>query len=471
MVVTAAALLGSNLGVALLRFARNILVARLLGVEDFGVASTFAMTFALLEMVGYLGLDRLLIQTRDGEVPHVQATLQTMQVLRGILMAAVLFLTAPPLARFMGVPEVTWGFQLMAVIPILQGLMHLDIARAQRGMDFGPFMKTALATECVTLLAIWPMHLVFGDYRIGLYSLILQESVLLVLTHLVAERRYRLGLDRDLVIRAVHFGWPLLLNALLMYGIFQGDRLIVANRLGPTELGLFSLAFVLTLVPVKVLTQTQTALFLPKLSTLQDEPSGFVPLGRIAVQAGLVTGIALATGFAVLGPDMVLILFGEKYAGALTLLIWLAVMQAVRIAKLGISTVALAQGETQSPMLANILRVLLLPAAWIAVGQGADLVVVVWLAIFGEALGLVVAFFLLERWHGIPARSFLVPLVLWSGSLALICLVVSLRPPEPRLLAGLGWPQLAVFMLSALAVLSMGDLRRWTLGLLFGRGG
>ena len=309
---TAAALFGSNLGVALLRFVRNILVARLLSVEDFGIASTFAMTFALLEMVGYLGLDRLLIQARDGEAPRVQATLQTLQILRGVLMALVLFFTAPPLARFMDVPQVAWGFQAMAVIPILQGLMHLDIARTQRGMNFGPFMKTAVATECVTLLMIWPLFLVFGDYRIGLVSLILQEAVLLVLTHLVAERRYRLGFDREMVIRALHFGWPLLLNAVLMYGIFQGDRLIVANRMGPTDLGLFSLAFVLTLVPVKVLTQTQTALFLPRLSTLQDEPGRFAPLGLVAVQAGLVTGIALATGFAVLGPDMVLVLFGRN---------------------------------------------------------------------------------------------------------------------------------------------------------------
>ena len=155
-----------------------------------------------------------------------------------------------------------------------------------------------------------------------------------------------------------------------MYGIFQGDRLIVANRLGATELGLFSLAFVLTLVPAKVMAQTQTALFLPGLSRCRTSPTRLRPARPSRSRRVSSPGIVLATGFAVLGPDIVLVLFGDKYSGALTLLIWLAVMQAVRIAKLGISAVALARGETQSPMLANILRVLLLPAAWIAVGRG-----------------------------------------------------------------------------------------------------
>ena len=470
MFKTAAALFGSNLSVALLRFARNILVARLLSVENFGIASTFAMTFALLEMAGYLGLDRLLIQTRDGEAPHVQATLQSLQILRGALIGLLLYLTARPLAEFMGVPEAAWGFQLMAVIPFLQGFMHLDIARAQRGMNFGPFMKTAVATECLTLLAVWPLFLVFGDYRVGLFILILQVIVLLVLSHLVAGREYRLGFDRELLIRAFHFGWPLLLNAALLYGVFQGDRLIVANQLGPTELGLFSLAFMLTLVPAKVLAATQTSLFLPKLAALQDDQDRFARLGLVAVEAGLVTGIAVATGFAVFGPDAVLVLFGEKYAGALAVLIWLAVMQAVRVAKLGVSTVAVARGETRSPMAANILRVLLLPVAWLAVARGADLVVVVWLAILGEALGLGVALFLLRRWHRVPASSLALPLCLWGGVLALICAVIAARPPVPEISGNLGWPQILLVVAAAGAVAGMGNLRRWLAGRLRGQG-
>ena len=312
MIGSAMALLGGNLGVALLKFARNILVARLLSVENFGIAATIAIIFGFIEMMAFLGLDRFLIQTRDEDLGRVQTTLQTMQALRGVFVAAVLYLTAGPLAALMDVPEIAWAFRLMAVLPLIQGFMHLDPARAQRGMRFGPFLKVALSAEILGLLSVWPLFLVFGDYRVVLGALVVQTVLTTLFSHLVAERRYALGFDRVLALRALRFGWPLLLNAALMFGILQGDRIIVANQLGPVTLGLFSLAFMLTFMPTGVLAQTVNRLFLPKLAPLQDDPAAFDALARVVVQTGLVVGLAVAIGFSILGADLVLILFGDE---------------------------------------------------------------------------------------------------------------------------------------------------------------
>ena len=47
MLKTATVLLGSNVSVAVLKMLRNVLLARLLSVENYGIASTFAVVFAL----------------------------------------------------------------------------------------------------------------------------------------------------------------------------------------------------------------------------------------------------------------------------------------------------------------------------------------------------------------------------------------------------------------------------------------
>ena len=468
MIRTAGVLLGSNLGIAVVKFARNILVARLLSVGDFGIASTFAIAFAMVEMAGFLGLDRLLVQAGDGDDPQVQATLHTMQVLRGALLALILLVTAGPLADVMGVPEVAWGFRLMALVPFLQGFTHLDMTRVQRVMSFGPFIKVTLGAEVLGLLAIYPLFLIFGDYRVALFALLLQQGVMAALSHVLAGRRYHLGLDRDVLMRALKFGWPLLFNALLMFGIFQGDRIIVANQTGAVEFGLFSLAFMLAFMPTNVLAQTLNRLFLPKLARLQDNLPDFERLAGIAVQAGLVVGLAVAAGFALFGPDLVLIVFGSKYAGALGLLAWMAVMQAVRIAKLGVSLVAIARAETRNPLIANIPRVLLLPLAWLALSRGADMLVVVWIAMLGEMLGLAVAFWLLRHWLNLPVRGLLQPVLLWAGVLLLVCFDAALHPPRPEVFANFHWMQVAIALAAAGAVFGMRDLRGWALGALRG---
>ena len=467
MIGAAMALLGGNLGVALLKFARNILVARLLSVENFGIAATFAIIFSFVEMLAFLGFDRFLIQTRDEGLERVQATLHSLQILRGVFVATVLCFSAGPLAALMEVSEVAWAFRLMALLPLIQGFMHLDTARAQRGMRFGPFVKITLGAETAGLLSVWPLFLVFGDYRVVLGALVIQTTLMTFFSHLVAERRYALGLDGGLALRALGFGWPLLFNAALMFGILQGDRIIVANQLGPATLGLFSLAFMLTFMPTGVLAQTINRLFLPKLAPLQDDPAAFDALARIVVQTGLVVGFAVAIGFSILGADMVLILFGTKYAGALPVLVWLAIMQAVRVAKMGVSVVALARAETRSPMVANIPRVLLLPVAWLALERGAGLETVVLIAIFGEISGLATALLLLRSWLTVPVRPLIPAVLAWAGVLALVAADAALRPPLPEVLANFHAFQGVILIAAAAAVLlGMRDLRARAWGLL-----
>ena len=470
MIKATTALLGGHLGIALLKFVRNILVARLLSVEDFGIAATFAIVFGLIEMLAFLGLERFLVQIRDERLERVQATLHTLQVLRGVFVAVVLFLAAGPLAEVMAVPQVTWAFRLMALLPLMQGFMHLDIARAQRDMRFGPFVKISLAAEFLGLLSIWPLYLVFGDFRIVLGALLLQGALTVSFSYLVSERRYRLEFERGIVLRALNFGWPLLLNAMLMFGIFQGDRIIVANRLGSADLGLFSLAFMLTFMPTNILHQTINRLFLPKLAPLQDDPAAFDALARVVMQVGLAAGLAVAVGFSLFGADLVLIVFGAKYAGALGVLVWLAVMQAVRSAKTGVSIVALARGETRSPMVANLIRVLLLPVAWLAVGRGAGMETVVGIAIIGETIGLVVALGLLRSWLEVPVRPLIPSVLVWAMVLLLIGTDLALHPPRPEILANFHPFQALVLVAAAAAVMGMTDLRLWIAGGLRGAG-
>ena len=462
MIRSAAILLGGNIGVALLKFLRNVLLARLLSVGDFGTASTFAIIFAMIEMLGSLSLDRLLIQARDGDRPEMQATLQTMQMLRGVLLALLLLVTAGPLARFMSVPEVAWGFQLMALIPLFQGLMHFDVARAQRDMDFRPLIKVILGAECATLLLIYPLFLVFGDYRTALFALLLQQALMSAISHVLAERRYRLAFDRAMLVRAFVFGWPLMLDAILMFGIFQGDRLIVANRLGVTDLGLYSLAFMLTFMATSVLAGTLNQLLLPKLSSLQDDPEAFRLFSWIAVQAGLIVGLAVAAGFSIFGPDLVRIVFGAKYDGAVTILVWLAVMQAVWNGKMGISLVALARARTKVALIANIPRVLLLPLSWVLLDRGAEMVVVVWIATFGYAMAMILGLYLMRLWLHVPTRGLLRSILLWAAVLVLIGLDAVLNPPiDPAVFGNFHAFQIVIAVAFCVAALGMTEIRTW----------
>ena len=158
-----------------------------------------------------------------------------------------------------------------------------------------------------------------------------------------------------------------------------------------------------------------------------------------------------------------LILFGHKYDAALVPLIWLGVMQAVRIAKSGASVVALARGETWNPTVANLARVLTLPLAFLAVSHGAGLLAVIWIAIAGESLGLIVAFHLLRRLIRLPLRGLGVPFLLWGLCLGAICVYTVVYSPRPEIFGNFHSAQLILVAALLAAFLGMSDLRNYLL--------
>src|SRR5690606_23993576 len=164
---------GGNASIALLGLLRNVLIARMISVEDFGIAATFAITMAAVEMTSNIAIDRLIVQARDGDRPRFQATAQAFQAARGVLAAMLLYLLAEPIAALFGVPHVVWAYQAMALMPLLRGLVHLDMYRVQRDMRFRPSVTVEVSAQLLATLAAIPLAMQLGDWRAMLYALLL----------------------------------------------------------------------------------------------------------------------------------------------------------------------------------------------------------------------------------------------------------------------------------------------------------
>ncbi len=453
---------GNALG-ALLLLGRNILVARLVSVEDFGIASTFAITLALLEMITNFALDRLIVQAKDGEEEKLQSSLHSLQVLRGVVAALVLFVAAKPLAILFAVPEVTWAYQVMALVPLIRGVAHLDVFRLQRDLKFGRFILANLLGQFLSTVAVWPLAYWLGDYRIMLAAILIQQVLYVIASHMAADRAYRLSWEKSIINRALGFGVPLLVNGFLLFGIFHGDRIIVVNQLGVETLGWFSVAFTLTLMPSMLLANSANSLLLPVLSKATDGKA-FDALSKATMQAALVIGLALAIGFFLMGAPVLLLLFGNKYAAATDVVVWLGLMQALRLAKAGPAIVAMSRAETKNPMYANIVRVCFLPIAFLIAADSGDVRYIVWVAMAGEGFGFLASLVLLKRSNLLPSSGYWIPTMVYA------CLIAAMIAAQATgimvnfsLVNTIFIDVGVVLFVTAVLYFSMPDLRRWVL--------
>lgn len=408
---TAVLILSGNAFGSLMLLMRNLAIARLVSIEDYGIAATFAISMAVVEMASGLGLQQLIVQDKNGDDPALQAGLQGFNLLRSLVSGVALFLLAMPIARFLGIPEIAWAYQLLALVPVLRGFEHFDIYRLNRKMQFKPLILTKTVPALISVLSVWPLYQVYGDYRVMLYAVLIQWALVALTSHLVAERRYQLSFGRAVMVQGLRFGWPLLINNILLFAVFQGDKLIVGRELGMETLAIFAMGFTLTLTPTLVTATSEKQFFLPQLSSaVQDQPR-FSHLSLVAMQTSLVSGLTLVVAMCLLGPLLVKLLLGAKYVALTALLPWLAILQAVRVFKVGGTVAALAKTHTSNAMFANSLRVLMLPAGWYVATHGGNLLQIIWIAILGEFFAYVVSFSLVSYRLQLNVRAMLIPLL------------------------------------------------------------
>lgn len=442
MLRSALLILSGNATASAILMARNLVIAWLIPVADYGIAATLALAMAAVEMVSSFGLQQQIVQAKQGDDPDFQDALQGFQMLRGVGAGLLMLAIAWPMAVFMDTPQAMWGYAALALVPVLNAAQHFDIHRLNRGHRFGPLILTNAVPAALALAVIWPLDAVWGDWRVMLGSILVQAATAAVTSHLVAERRFRLRLDRAVTGGALRFGWPLLINAVLMYLVFHGDKLIVGRLLGIEALAVFSMGVNLTLTPTLVLGKSAQTLFLPGLA--RAEGAAFQAQAQATVGLHLGAAAAMVWGAMVAGPAIVGLILGPDYAALAGMITAMTAAQGLRVLKTGPAIVALARGQTGNAMLANAARVASLPVAWIMAQNGGGVWAVLAVAILAEALGAA-----LSIWLVIWRCNLRLPGLARDLALFLAVLGAALLPDLA------GWPRLwlALAALVPLAIL------------------
>lgn len=441
-----------------LQLLRNIIVARLVSPEDFGIAALFVMTVSFLEMVSNLAVDTLLIQSPHGEKPRFQQTSQLMTAVRGFGIALILLLFAGPVAKLFDIPAATWAFRLMAVVPLIRGLAHQDMSRCQRQLNFKPVLVTDIFSQLISLVLTWPLAAWLGDYSAILYLILVQTLARTWISHLMAERSYTWGWEPIHARQIMKFGWPLLINGILLFLIMQGDRFVIGaadNLFGrdtysKAQLGFYSAAFVLSSSILEGIGSILSPVMLPLLSSVQNLQVQFQKRCRFCIHLAAFIANPLGIFFILMGGWLMVLVYGNQYRAAALLIVWLGAAQSIRLLRFASNVIAMSKGDSQNPTISNIFRAFSFVMAFVFAARGAD---IVWIAVsgfVGELLAIISSIGLLRYRLSIPIEYLVKPLIfsLTGILLATLCWNVGLSNAS-SLVAFLA----AVFLSIGMAVL------------------
>jgi len=444
---------------ALLRY---VILARVLGQEELGLAAMLILTAQFFDSISDTGSDRFIVQDADGDSPTLQGVVQLALAARGLFIASALLIFSGLLASLYHQPELRTPLIVIGLAPLIAGFVHLDLRRAQRTQDFRLESLDILTSETVSLLATATAAFLTHSHNAVIFGLVLRAITLVIVSHVTARRPYRWAFGRAEVARFSAFAMPLFLNGLLLFLGSQGDRLVVGSTLGAAVLGQYSAVLLLAYYPTSMLTRFLAGIHLPQVAAARIEPDKITSARERLASRTQVLTIGIALGFAVVAPIAVPLLYGGKFKEPLLLTTLIGVLQAARFMRVWPTTLAIGAGRSLFVMINNIGRMVGLPMALFAYSQFHTLWAVTIGFTTGELTALLVGLALLYRTgHLEPFREF--------KRVFLFCVVVALTIAATWFLDDKRYTLAAVSaaaMLPALAVIAVQE--RATLAEAFG---
>lgn len=324
-------LLGNVIGYSLQLFL-IVYLARYLGVADFGIYA-FAVSYStLVTLFSDFGFNTLIVRELSRDKMIAEKYLWNIFVLKlifSLIILAMVYIST----KFLSLPSdsnlIIYIIALSTVF-ISYVTFFKSVFRAHQKMQY-EFIITILE-KILMILFVFPLvYLDYGLTNIVLAMLAVEIIIFMFSVRILSTRFLRLSnsldlritLSRKLIIEAS----PFVIASIFSIAYFQTDTLMLGLMKGNVEVGTYNAAYRLTMgmsfIPAAVI-----GCIFPVLSNcFMYSPNRIIIIYEKIFKLLLTMSIPLAIGGTLLANDIILSLYGDKFAssvGIFQILIWVS---------------------------------------------------------------------------------------------------------------------------------------------------
>jgi O-antigen/teichoic acid export membrane protein len=273
-----------------MRLGSNLILARLLIPDVFGIMNIVNTIHIGLEMLSDVGIQPSIIQNARGDEEAFVNTAWTVGLIRGIGIGLVLCIAGIPATWiYPHVPELVYLMPLIGVVSVLWGLQSAKYFTEQRAVRMKKPVIIELTMQLVTsaTMIVWAWMLYEpgqspAEARDAVWALAISPiagmATGVVLTHLILPgHRSRLRWDKSARKELLTFGTWIFVSTALTFVAEQSDRLIFGALVTLAQLGIYGMAKALASLPMMLMGQLLHRGLFPVLSQAKNAGEPLAP--------------------------------------------------------------------------------------------------------------------------------------------------------------------------------------------------
>ncbi|MGH2317088.1 lipopolysaccharide biosynthesis protein [Planococcus sp. SE5232] len=304
---------GDMIGNQGIQFIIQIILARLLLPEDFGIIGMILVFVALSNSLVDSGFTQALIRDQKANQTDY-STVFYFNLGISILIYGVLFLSAPLISNFFEEQQLTALVRVLGLGVIINAFSIIPRAMFTKEVDFKVQAKVNMAASVSSgIIAVAMALLGFGVWSLVVRMLALNGVQALLL---IFYRRWlpSLVFSTASFKRLFGFGWKLLVSGLIDTAYDNIYYLIIGKQYSATSLGYYTNAAKFSDVATQTLTATIQRVTYPVLSGIQDQEERLKQSFKKVIKLSGFLIFPIMIGVAAVAEPLILLIFGEKWA-------------------------------------------------------------------------------------------------------------------------------------------------------------
>ncbi len=337
-------------------FLKTVILARILVPSQFGAYGVALLVVGFLEVMTETGVNVLLIQEKESDKYINSAWF--VSIIRGIIIALIIILFTPFIADFFHSPESKILLYTMSMVPFLRGFINPSIVNFQKQLNFNLefryrfsiFLLDSIVAIILTLITQDPIGIVYGMIAGVILEVLLSYFIVKPIPHFT--------LNSDYISKILHRGKWVTASGIFNYLFHNADNIVVGRLLGTSSLGIYQIAYSLSILPITEIADVFSRVTFPVYTKIAGDKArlrkAFIKTQLVIASLTIPLGIILF----IFPTEIVSLILGEKWLGAVVILPTLAVFGVIRATSGSASALFLAVGKQEYVTAATLVSTL-----------------------------------------------------------------------------------------------------------------
>lgn len=249
---------------------RTAILARLLSPLEFGLFGIITLVLAFLEVMTETGVNVVLVQEKE-EIKKYIDSAWVVSIVRGILISALILLSAPFISNFFHAEDSLRLILLTSTVPLFRGFINPAVVRFQKELKFHfEFIYNFLGFFTFSVVSIFFALLTRSAVSL-VVGLIASAFLQMVFSYLIIEPRPRFRFKKEYLNKLLNRGKWVTAGGFFTYLFQNGDDAVVGRILGTAPLGIYQVGYKISTLPITEISNVITRVTFPVYTKITDD--------------------------------------------------------------------------------------------------------------------------------------------------------------------------------------------------------